>query len=296
MASLKEIRGRIQSVNSTQQMTKAMKMVAAAKLRRAQDGIIKIRPYSEKLKGILDNVTATLESSFHNPYAEERSEDNILIVVITSDRGLAGAFNANIGKAVVALLTSTYKSQVDAGNVDLLTIGKKGNDFLLRREYKTNTDYLSTFSNLSFDNARKAAEFAMDQFVSGTYDKVVLVYNEFKNVATQFVQVQQFLPIVADFSQEKETASSSSTDYIFEPSKVEIVQDLIPKTLKIQFYKALLESNASEQGARMTAMEKATENASDMLKELKLTYNRSRQAAITKEILEIVGGAEALNG
>lgn len=295
MASLKEVRGRIQSVNSTQQMTKAMKMVAAAKLRRAQDSIIKIRPYSEKLKGILDNVTATLESSFHNPYAEERSEDKILIVMITSDRGLAGAFNANIGKAVVNLLTSTYKNQVDAGDLDVLTIGKKGNDFLLRRGYKTNTDYLSTFSNLSFDNVKKVAEFSMDQFVSGTYDKVVLVYNEFKNVATQFVQVQQFLPIVADFSQKKEIVSSN-TDYIFEPSKVEIVQDLIPKTLKIQFYKALLESNASEQGARMTAMDKATENASDMLKELKLTYNRSRQAAITKEILEIVGGAEALNG
>lgn len=270
-------------------------MVAAAKLRRAQDGIIKIRPYSDKLKGILDNVTATLESSFHNPYAEERSEDKILIVMITSDRGLAGAFNANIGKAVEKLLTTTYKTQVDSGSVDLLTIGKKGDDYLKRREYKTNSEYLSTFSDLSFDNVKIAAEFTMDQFIAGTYDKVVLVYNEFKNVATQYVQVQQFLPVIADFSEDKEIASSN-TDYIFEPSKIEIVQDLIPKTLKIQFYKALLESNASEQGARMTAMDKATENASDMLKDLKLTYNRSRQAAITKEILEIVGGAEALNG
>jgi len=295
MASLKEVRGRIQSVKSTQQMTKAMKMVAAAKLRRAQDGIIKIRPYSVKLKGILDNVTATLDSNFHNPYAEERPVEKVLIVMITSDRGLAGAFNANIGKAVFGLLTSTYKNQVDAGNVDILTIGKKGNDFLKRRGYNTNAEYLNTFSNLTFENVKNAAEFSMNQFVEGVYDKVVIVYNEFKNVATQVVQVQQFLPIVADFTQNK-TEVSANTDYIFEPSKVEIVQDLIPKTLKIQFYKALLESNASEQGARMTAMDKATENASEMLKELKLTYNRSRQAAITKEILEIVGGAEALNG
>lgn len=295
MASLKEVRGRIQSVKSTQQMTKAMKMVAAAKLRRAQDGIVKIRPYSEKLKGILDNVTATLDSNFHNPYAEERAPEKILIVMITSDRGLAGAFNANIGKALIGLLNSTYKSQEEAGNVDVLTIGKKGNDFLKRRGYKTNSEYLSTFSNLSFENVKKAAEFSMGQFVDGTYDKVVLVYNEFKNVATQIVQVQQFLPVVSDFTQTNSEVSTN-TDYIFEPSKVEIVQDLIPKTLKIQFYKALLESYASEQGARMTAMDKATDNASEMLKELKLTYNRSRQAAITKEILEIVGGAEALNG
>ncbi len=293
MASLKEVRGRIQSVRTTQQMTKAMKMVAAAKLRRAQDSIVKIRPYSEKLKGILDNITATLDSSFHNSLAEERPVEKVLVVMLTSDRGLAGAFNANIGKAVLSLLGSKYKG-VD---VDVLTLGKKGNDFMLRRGYKTIDRFVTIFSRLNFDNVREVAEYVMNGFLDGTYDRVEVVYNEFKNVATQIVRTHQFLPIVQEAIDEEDGSPSPvNTDYIFEPSKIELIQELIPKTLKIQFYKALLESNASENGARMTAMDKATENASELLKELRLTYNRGRQAAITTEILEIVGGAEALKG
>lgn len=292
MASLKEVRGRIQSVRTTQQMTKAMKMVAAAKLRRAQDSIVKIRPYSEKLKGILDNITATLDSSFHNPLAEERPVEKVLVVMLTSDRGLAGAFNANIGKAVVNLLESKYKGV----QVDVLTLGKKGNDFMQRRGYKTLDQFVSIFSRLSFDNVREIAEYVMDGFLDGTYDKVEIVYNEFKNVATQIVKTHQFLPVTQDVSEGDAIESTLNTDYIFEPSKIELIQELIPKTLKLQFYKALLESNASENGARMTAMDKATDNASELLKELRLSYNRGRQAAITTEILEIVGGAEALNG
>lgn len=295
MASLQEVRGRIQSVKSTQQMTKAMKMVAAAKLRRAQESILKIRPYSDKLKGILDNITATLESDFENPYSEERPVKKVLLVVITSDRGLAGAFNSNIGKATLNLLNSKYKDLAETGNVDILTLGKKGNDFLKRRGYETNSSFMGVFQNLSFDKVKEAAEYAMDNFVEENYDRVEIVYNEFKNVATQVVRVQQFLPVVQENS-DANTEAGTNTDYVFEPSKIGIVKDLIPKTLKIQFYKSVLESNASEQGARMTAMDKATENASDLLKELRLSYNRTRQAAITKEILEIVGGAEALNG
>ncbi len=291
MASLKEVRGRIQSVRTTQQMTKAMKMVAAAKLRRAQDSIVKIRPYSEKLKGILDNITATLDSSFHNPLAEERPVEKVLVVMLTSDRGLAGAFNANIGKAVVNLLESKYKGM----QVDVLTLGKKGNDFMQRRGYKTLDQFVTIFSRLDFDNVRKVAEYVMNGFLTGTYDKVEIVYNEFKNVATQIVKTHQFLPIVQETTEEN-VDRTLNTDYIFEPSKIELIQELIPKTLKIQFYKALLESNASENGARMTAMDKATDNASELLKELRLSYNRGRQAAITTEILEIVGGAEALKG
>jgi len=292
MASLKEVRGRIQSVRTTQQMTKAMKMVAAAKLRRAQDSIVKIRPYSEKLKGILDNITATLDSSFHNPLAEERPVEKVLVVMLTSDRGLAGAFNANIGKAVVNLLESKYKGM----QVDVLTLGKKGNDFMQRRGYKTLDQFVTIFSRLDFDNVRKVAEYVMNGFLAGTYDKVEIVYNEFKNVATQIVKTHQFLPIVQETTEENVDDRTLNTDYIFEPSKIELIQELIPKTLKIQFYKALLESNASENGARMTAMDKATDNASELLKELRLSYNRGRQAAITTEILEIVGGAEALKG
>ena len=292
MASLKEVRGRIQSVRTTQQMTKAMKMVAAAKLRRAQESILKIRPYSEKLKGILDNITATLDSSFKNPLAEERPVEKVLVVMLTSDRGLAGAFNANIGKAVVNLVESKYKGV----QVDVLTLGKKGNDFMQRRGYKTLDQFVTIFSRLSFDNVREVAEYVMNGFLSGTYDKVEIVYNEFKNVATQIVKTHQFLPIVQDIAEGDVGINTLNTDYVFEPSKVELIQELIPKTLKIQFYKTLLESNASENGARMTAMDKATDNASEILKELKLSYNRGRQAAITTEILEIVGGAEALKG
>jgi F-type H+-transporting ATPase subunit gamma len=297
MASLKEVRGRIISVNSTQQITKAMKMVAAAKLRRAQDNIIKIRPYVEKLTGILNNISATLEENTQNPYAVERTEKKILIIVVTSDRGLAGAFNSNSIKNALNLINTTYASQAASGNVQLLCIGKKGYDYFLKRGYNVIGKFSSILSKLNFDSARTAADFAMNGFINGDFDKVYLVYNEFKNVATQIVRVNNFLPLTKETVVADNTAHKyTGTDYIFEPSKEEIVSELIPKSLKVQFYKALLESNASEHGARMTAMDKATENAKELLKELKLTYNRTRQAAITKEILEIVGGAEALSG
>jgi len=296
MASLKEVRARITSVNSTQQITKAMKMVAAAKLRRAQDNIIKIRPYSEKLTDILNNVSASLDNGSDNPYSAEREVKNVLIVVITSDRGLAGAFNANIIKAAVNLISTRYSEQEAKGTLELLCIGKKGFEFFSKRGYKVNGDYVSLFANLNFDSVKKAAEVAMDGFVSKKYDRVYAVYNEFKNVATQIIKTTQFLPPVKEVSfKKKKDAKVVNTDYIFEPSKEEIVSELIPKSLKIQFYKFVLDSNASEHGARMTAMDKATDNAKELLKELKLVYNRSRQAAITKEILEIVGGAEAMN-
>ncbi len=295
MPSLKEVRGRIISINSTQQITKAMKMVAAAKLRRAQDNIIKIRPYAEKLNGILNNITASLEGSVENPYSEVREVKNVLIVVVTSDRGLAGAFNTNAIKAASALVNGKYKSQYEQGNVKFLSIGKKGLDAFVKRGGNVIPDYAGMFHELNFSTARKAAEFAMEGFLNREYDEVVIVYNEFKNVATQVVKTEQFLPLIQETSEEQNSSKEQEIDYIFEPSKEEIVRGLIPKSLKIQFYKALLESFASEHGARMTAMDKATENAKELLKELRLMYNRTRQAAITKEILEIVAGAEALS-
>lgn len=291
MPSLKEVKTRISSVVSTQQITKAMKMVAAAKLRRAQDSILQMRPFAEKLNEVLVNVSSGLEQDDSSGFSAVRSEESILIVAITSDRGLCGAFNANIAKQVVNLIETEYPNQNRYGNVHVMTLGKKGYDLLKRREYNLNTEYTDVFSNVAFDNVRIPAEFAMNSFLKGEYDKVVLVYNEFKNIATQIVRTEQFLPIT---SSEDEIESNMSIDFIFQPDKEVIIEELIPKSLKIQFYKAILESNASEHGARMTAMDKATENAGELLKELRLTYNRSRQAAITKEILEIVGGADAL--
>jgi F-type H+-transporting ATPase subunit gamma len=287
MPSLKEVRGRITSVNSTQQITKAMKMVAAAKLRRAQDNIIKIRPYAEKLNSILGNISASLDDASDNLYASERNVEKVLVVVITSDRGLAGAFNTNVIKATNHLVNAKYSAQSAKGNVTYLCIGKKGLEYFSRRGFNVVGDYVNLFQTISFDKVREAAELAMSGFVDKKYDRVELVYNEFKNVATQIVRANQFLPITAD-SEASDKQVNSNTNYIFEPSQQEIVLELIPKSLKIQFYKALLESNASEHGARMTAMDKATDNAKELLKELKLVYNRSRQASITKEILEIV--------
>jgi F-type H+-transporting ATPase subunit gamma len=295
MPSLKEVRNRIVSVNSTQQITKAMKMVAAAKLRRAQDAIMRIRPYSEKLTEVLKNVSASLDGQTENPYSEERSVTKVTLVVITSDRGLAGAFNMNVCKAALTLINTKYSEVNSKGNLEIVCLGKKGQEFFTRRGYHVNSDYMTIFAGLSFDNVRKAAEYVMTKFTDKKTDRVYLVYNEFKNVATQIVRTNQFLPPVKEISLKKKEVKVAVTDYIFEPSKEEIVQELIPKSLKIQFYKSVLDSNASEHGARMTAMDKATDNAKELLKELRLVYNRSRQAAITKEILEIVGGAEALN-
>lgn len=273
-----------------------MKMVAAAKLRRAQENILRLRPYSEKLTEILNNVSATLDTQSENPYAEERETKKILIVAITSDRGLAGAFNSNIIKAVNALLESRYPDKLSKGDVDILCIGKKGFEALTRKNFKTISEYVNLFSTLHFESVKKAAEYCMDSFVQKKYDRVYVIYNEFKNIATQIVRTTQFLPPVKEVSlKKKKDTPKIYTDYIFEPSKEEIIQELIPKSLKVQFYKFVLESNASEHGARMTAMDKATDNAKELLKELRLIYNRTRQASITKEILEIVGGAEALN-
>lgn len=292
MASLKEVRNRIVSVSSTQQITKAMKMVAAAKLRRAQDNIIRMRPYAQRLSSILTNLSRLAEDAGPNVYSQKRDLNRVLVIVVTSDRGLAGAFNTNVVKAVNALVQERYAAQHAAGRVEYLTLGRKGQENLGRRGYKLVDQFTHIFGNLSFEKVREAAEFAMEGFVSGYYDQVDIVYNEFKNVATQIIRTEQFLPL-----EEKNlegAAEPATLDYIFEPNKEEIVQELIPKSLKIQVYKAVLESNAAEHGARMTAMDKATDNAGELLKELKLTYNRSRQAAITTEILEIVGGAEAL--
>lgn len=293
MANLKEVKGRIQSVTSTQQITKAMKMVAAAKLRRAQDNIMQMRPYSQKLTAILQNVSSGLGDNDNNQYGTVRDEENILIIPISSDKGLCGAFNSNVFKRVIRLLKEDYATQYKRGNVTIMPFGKRSMEYFKKRNYNLIDDYYEVFTNLSFDYAKVAAEHAMAGFVSGKFDKVEIVYNEFKNVATQIVRAEQFLPILPKETEELDTMDTS-TNYIYQPNKEVIVEEMIPKSLKIQLYKAVLESNASEHGARMTAMDKATENAGELLKELKLTYNRTRQAAITKEILEIVGGADAL--
>ena len=290
MASLKEVRDRITSVNSTQQITKAMKMVAAAKLRRAQDNIIQMRPYAHKLGEMLAKVSAGAEVATQSPYSQVRATEKVLIVLVTSDRGLCGAFNTNAIKGALALIDEKYTAQASQNKIDILAIGKKGSEGMIRRGFSVNNQFIDTFSNLSFVNVKESAEYIMKAFAEGQYDVVELVYNEFKNVATQVVRAEQFLPIQSTPTEE----SQESSNYIFEPTEEEILNQLIPKSLKIQLYRAVLESNASEHGARMTAMDKATENAQEMLKELRLVYNRTRQAAITTEILEIVGGAEAL--
>ncbi|MFY0599201.1 MAG: ATP synthase F1 subunit gamma [Cyclobacteriaceae bacterium] len=293
MANLKEVKGRIQSVSSTQQITKAMKMVAAAKLRRAQDRITQMRPYSQKLSSIIGNVSSGVDTSkIENPYAEVRPVGKVLLVVVTSDRGLCGGFNSNIFKSVKSLISEKYSDVEKAGNLTIMPMGKKAYDFYRKRGFQIVDDYHLIFGDLDFAHSMEASDFAMSGFLDGKFDKVEIIFNEFKNVATQIVRQEQLLPIEVKESEGEE--ESSSSDYIFEPSQDFIFKEIIPKSLKVQFYKTLLESNASEQGARMTAMGQATDNAGELLKELKLTYNRTRQAAITKEILEIVGGAEAL--
>jgi F-type H+-transporting ATPase subunit gamma len=291
MASLKEVRNRISSVNSTMQITKAMKMVAAAKLRRAQEKITQLRPYSQKLNELIAQVSENTEIGNSSPFTQVREVNKVLIVLVTSDRGLCGAFNTNVIKAANTYIAENYASQSAQGNVTIFSLGKKGSDFFERRGAVVDNSYTDIFGRLSFDTAKAAAEEIMEAFAVGTFDEVVLVYNEFKNVATQIIKTEKMLPLV---NEDKEQATSSNIDYIFEPSEEEILLDLIPKAIKLQLFKAVLDSNASEHGARMTAMDKATDNGGEMLKALKIEYNRSRQAAITTEILEIVGGAEAL--
>lgn len=292
MPSLKEVKSRITSVISTQQITKAMKMVAAAKLRKSQDRILQMRPFAQRLSYILQNLSSANDRGDSDSwYSRVREENNVLIVAISSDRGLCGSFNSNIIKAVLKLIADRYASQHQRGNVTILPIGRKADDYFSKRKFKTISSHSGLFHQLTFDNVAAAAEFIMNEFKAGRYDKIEVVYNEFKNVATQIVRVEPFLPIVPS---QLEAKTSNQIDYIYQPGQEEIINGLIPKSLKVQLFKSLLDSNAAENGARMTAMDKATENAGELLKELRLTYNRTRQAAITKEILEIVGGAEAL--
>ncbi|WP_092465954.1 ATP synthase F1 subunit gamma [Winogradskyella thalassocola] len=285
MANLKEIRNRISSVSSTMQITSAMKMVSAAKLKKAQDAITAMRPYSNKLTELLQSLSATLDADSGSKYAEQREVKKVLIVAVTSNRGLAGAFNSNIIKQVTRLTNDTYATK----DVSYIAIGKKAND-AFKKTNKVIANKSDLYEDLTFDNVSEIAEMLMDKFVSGEFDKIEIVYNHFRNAATQIIMTEQFLPIVPFESDE-----NVNLDYVFEPSKLEIVEELIPKSLKTQLYKGIRDSFASEHGARMTAMHKATDNATELRDQLKLTYNKARQAAITNEILEIVGGAEALN-
>lgn len=296
MPSLKEVRLRIDSVKSTKQITSAMKMVSASKLRKAQNAILKMRPYASKLGEIMQNISASMEETTESIYTQKRDAEKILIVAIASNRGLCGPFNANVGKAVIKKVTETYRTQHQQGNVDIYTIGKKAFDFLKARRFKVAHRNDELLENLSFEETLPLAEAIMKDFAEKKYDRVEIFYNQFKNAAVQILQNETFLPITQPGKKAGKSKNKPRTDFIFEPSKEEIVTELIPKSLKIQLYKALLDSVASEHGARMTAMHKATDNADELLKNLKLSYNKARQAAITNEILEIVSGAEALNG
>ena len=295
MPGLKEVRIRIASVKSTQQITNAMKMVAASKLRKAQMAIVRLRLYAAHLRDILQNLSGSIEDSTENIYAKERLPEKILIVVVASNRGLCGGFNSNAIKEALNLLDSTYADQYQKGNTAILTIGRKASEYFTKRKYNVAGVYDDLFENISFEKVVRQAENLMQLFASQQYDRIILIYNQFKNAAVQRLMVEPFLPIepVKPAPAEKQAAAA---DYLFEPDKDTIIRELIPKTLRIQLYKAILDSFASEQGARMTAMSQATDNAKEILKELQLTYNKARQASITKEILEIVSGAEALKG
>jgi F-type H+-transporting ATPase subunit gamma len=292
MANLKEVRIRIASVQSTQQITKAMKMVSAAKLKRATNAIIQLRPYATKLKEILGNLSASLEGS-SSPYTQEREPNKVLIVVVSSNRGLAGAFNMNVIKAANNLIADKYSDQFAKGNVSIVAIGKKSQDFFEKRNFNTIGNNNEVYTALTFENVNKITDAIMAGFKKGDFDKVEVIYNRFKNAAVQIVTTEQLLPLPKS---DTTVETTTNTDYILEPSQEEIVEQLIPKSIKIQLFKALLDSHASEHGARMTSMDKATENAGDLLKSLKLAYNQARQAAITTELSEIVSGAAALNG
>ena len=290
MANLKEVRLRITSVTSTQQITKAMKMVSAAKLKRATNAIIQLRPYANKLRDILAQVSASVEGN-DSPYTQDRVPTKVLVVVVTSNRGLAGAFNANAIKTANNLIATKYADQFAKGDVSIIAIGKRGHDFFSRRNFNVIGNHNELFNNLDFGNVSKVTEYIMNEFKEGNVDRVEVVYNQFRNAAVQVLTSEQLLPLLP----EEKTNDAVELDYIIEPSKEKIIEELIPKAIKIQLYKAVLDSNASEHGARMTAMDKATENAGDLLKALKLSYNQARQAAITTELTEIVSGAAALS-
>ncbi|MGY4535664.1 F-type H+-transporting ATPase subunit gamma [Mucilaginibacter sp. UYNi724] len=302
MANLKEVRNRIASVSSTQQITKAMKMVSAAKLKRATNAIVQLRPYANKLKDLLANLSASLEDGA-SPYLQQREPVRVLVVVVSSNRGLAGAFNTNVIKTANNLIAEKYSEQLRAGNVSIVAIGKKSQEFFQRRKYNVIGNNNDLYLDLNFINASKITDSIMQGFINGDYDRVELVYNHFRNAAVQFQVAEQLLPVpMAEAKPKEEVVKTkdavieTQVNYILEPSQEEIVEQLIPKNIKIQLYRAVLDSNASEHGARMTAMDKATENAGDLLKALKLSYNQARQAAITTELTEIVSGAAALGG
>ncbi|MEO8822904.1 MAG: ATP synthase F1 subunit gamma [Ginsengibacter sp.] len=290
--ALKEVRNRIKSVQSTQQITKAMKMVSAAKLRRAQDAIIQMRPYAQKLQEMLSNIMGSAEGDINLALAKERPVEKVLIIVITSDRGLCGGYNSNLIKLAKSDIQQKYADQFAKGNVTILPLGKRGYEHFLKNKYKVVDNYWNIFSDLSFENIVGAAKYALDAFSNGEVDAVDLVYSEFKNAATQRFIAEQFLPVPKSAPQKGNTKA----DFIFEPGKEVLLQELMPKILNTQLYKAILDANASEHGARMTAMDKATDNAQELLKALKISYNRARQAAITTELTEIVSGAAALQG
>jgi F-type H+-transporting ATPase subunit gamma len=291
---LKEVRNRIKSVQSTQQITKAMKMVSAAKLRRAQDAIIQMRPYASKLQEMLSNIVSNTEGGSNMSLAEERQVKKVLMVVITSDRGLCGAYNANIQKMALATIKEKYAAQQAAGNLTIWAIGKKGAEFFQKRGYNVDVKFKDIFMKLSFEAVQQCAQAAVQAFAQKEFDAVEIVYSEFKNAATQRFVAEPFLPIPKNSAEKGKQAKKS--DFIFEPEKDLLIAELMPKILNTQLYKAVLDCNASEHGARMTAMDKASENANELLKSLKISYNRARQAAITTELTEIVSGAAALQG
>ncbi len=290
--ALKEVRNRIKSVQSTQQITKAMKMVSAAKLRRAQDAIIQMRPYAKKLQEMLGNIVSNADGDVSMALAKERPVEKVLLIVITSDRGLCGGYNSNLIKLAKSDIKEKYATQFAKGNVEILPLGKKGYEHFSKNKFKVVDNYWSIFSNLNFENVAAAAKYAMDAFAKGEVDAVDLVYSEFKNAGTQIFTAEQFLPVKKTAAKKGETKA----DFIFEPDKNVLIEELMPKILNTQLYKAMLDAHASEHGARMTAMDKATENANELLKALKISYNRARQAAITTELTEIVSGAAALQG
>ena len=295
MPGLKEVRIRIQSVKSTQQITNAMRMVAASKLRRAQNAILKLRPYAAKLREIMQNLGASADDTAQSVYSENRRPEKILLVVFTSNRGLCGAFNSNIIKSAQHLLATTYAEQHGRNNVALITVGRKATEFFRKRKYNVADSWDEIYDQLAYEKVAPYAEKLMQAFASKQYDRIVLVYNQFKNAATQRLIEEQFLPVLPQ-EPAAGAAKKASADYIFEPSQEVLLHELLPKSLRIQFHKAALDSFASEQGARMTAMQKATDNAKEILRDLQISYNKARQNAITKELLEIVAGAEALKG
>ncbi|MBE9491851.1 MAG: ATP synthase F1 subunit gamma [Bacteroidetes bacterium] len=295
MSSLKEVRLRIESIKSTQQITSAMKLVAASKLRKSQNAILTLRPYASKLNGLIQDISASLEESDETVYAEKMDPEKVLLVIITSNRGLCGAFNSNVIKLARFLIYDNYMQQYEKGNLSLYCIGKKGYDYFKRHKYNILETNLKIFDNLSFENVAPIAVQLMQDYKEKKFDRIEIIYNQFKNATTQILINEQFLPI-QPHEPDQDEGTLSGVDYIFEPEKEQIVRELIPKSLKIQLYKAILDSFASEHGARMTAMHMATDNAQELLKELRLSYNKARQASITNEIIEIVSGSIALIG